>query len=78
MKKENRLIKAFGVNEAGLADIPLKIAGTTISSILVGEEAGCSYCFPHGIETHNNHFKNCQRNWKKQRKTQYKDRWKSQ
>lgn len=46
MKREYRLIKAFGLNEYGLADLPIKASGTTISRIVVGEETGCSFCFP--------------------------------
>ncbi len=30
MKKEARLIKAFGTNELGIADLPKKVSGTTI------------------------------------------------
>lgn len=73
MKKEYRLIKAFGVNNYDLADMPHKVSGTTISRILIGEESGCSYCFPHGYETINNRYDKRQRNWKKQRKTQWRE-----
>ena len=72
MKKEKRLKKIFGVNEAEVADLPGKISGTTVSRILVGEESGCSRCFPHGFETANSHINNRQRNWKNHRKTQWK------
>ena len=72
MQNEDRLIKMFGVNEGGLADFPNKISGITISRILIGEESGCSFCFPHGFETTNSHYKNRQRIWKKHRKTQWK------
>lgn len=72
MKRECRLIKAFGVNEAGLADLPKKISGTRISRILIGEESGCSHCFPHGYETINSRISKQQRSWKKQRKTQWR------
>lgn len=72
MKRENRLIRAYGENEAKLADIPRKVSGITISRIVLGEEAGCSYCFPHGYETVNSHMRNRQRSWKKQRKMQWK------
>lgn len=72
MKKEVRLIKAFGKNEYGLADTPEKVSGISISRIISGEEAGCSYCFPHGYETVNSHIDNRQRSWKKQRKTSWK------
>ena len=72
MKSEYRLIKMFGANEAGLANLPVRISGITISRILIGEESGCSWCFPHGFETVNSHIGNRQRNWKKHRKTQWK------
>ena len=72
MKRECRLIKAYGKNEVGLADLPQKISNVKVSRIVIGEETGCSYCFPHGYETINSHIINRQRNWKKQRKTQWK------
>lgn len=72
MKRECRLIKAFGQNEAGLADVPRKISGIKISRIVIGDDTGCSWCFPHGFETYNSHYVNCQRSWKKQRKTKWK------
>ena len=72
VKNEYRLIKAFGKNEAGLADLPSKVSGVTISRIVAGEETGCSYRFPHGYETVNSHIKNRQKCWKKQRRTQWK------
>jgi hypothetical protein len=72
MKREYRLIKAYGLNEYGLADLPVKVSGVTISRIVVGEETGCSFCFPHGYETINSHISNRQRSWKKQRRQQWK------
>lgn len=72
MSKETRLLRAFGKNEDGLADIPPKISGTTIARIVIGDATRCSYCFPHGIETTNSHVANRQRSWKKQRRTQWK------
>jgi len=72
MKNENRLIKMFGFNEAGIADLPNKISGTRISRIIIGEESGCSFCFPHGFETINSNINNRQRCWKKHRKAQWK------
>ena len=53
MKKEYRFIIAFGANKADLADLPNKISGTRISRLTIGEEMGCSSCFPHGYETFN-------------------------
>ena len=72
MKKEARLIKAYGGNEYRFADVPNKVSGVTISRILIGEESGCSWCFPHGYETINSRYGKYQRNWKVQRKTQWK------
>jgi hypothetical protein len=43
MKREYRLIKAYGLNEYGLADLPVKVSGVTISRIVVGEETGFSF-----------------------------------
>jgi len=72
MKREYRLIKAYGLNEYGLADLPVKASGITISRIVVGEETGCSFCFPHSYETINSHINNRQRSWKKHRRQQWK------
>ena len=72
MKREVRLVRAFGENEAGLADLPKKVSGIVVSRIVLGEDTGCSWCFPHGFETVNSHIVNRQRNWKKQRKTKWK------
>ncbi len=72
--KQRKLFKdAFGVNEYDLEEIPVKISGTTISRLLIGQSMGCSYCFPHGIETYNSKFHNRTRNWKKHRKHQWKE-----
>lgn len=72
MKREWRLIKAFGRNEAGLADLPAKRSGIMISRVLIGEDSGCSRCFPHGYEVVNSTLNNRQRNWKRYRKTRWK------
>lgn len=63
----------FGFNEYGLIDFPNKISGTQISRILYGDEMGCSLCFPHGYEVMNAKYTKFQRNWKKYRKTQWKN-----
>ncbi|WP_428242716.1 hypothetical protein [Gynuella sp.] len=73
MKREVRLIKAFGKNKFGLVDLPKKVSGIKVSRILIGEESGCSGCFPHGYETINCRFYKIQRNWKRQRQTQWKN-----
>ena len=72
MKREVRLIKAYGKNEYGFADLPKKVSGVFVSRIVIGEESGCSRCFPHGYETINNHYVKYQRCWKKQRRNQWK------
>jgi hypothetical protein len=72
MKKETRLTKAFGCNEAGVADLPRKISGTKIARFVHGEEAGCTFCFPHGHEVVNNRYRKRQRAWKSQRRTKWK------
>lgn len=74
MKRKKSLQKSFGLNEFGLVDMPNKISGTQISRLLVGDFMGCSYCFPHGIETKNSHWSNRQRNWKNYRKTKRKNK----
>ena len=71
-KNKNSLKKAFGVNEYGLADLPNKISGVKISRLINGQFMGCSYCFPHGLETINRKSKKLQRNWKKYRKNRWK------
>nr|WP_315030926.1 phosphate ABC transporter substrate-binding protein [uncultured Chryseobacterium sp.] len=73
MKKTKKLKQNFGFNNYKLIDFPKKISGVKISRILYGIESGCSYCFPHGIEVANGKHTKYQRNWKKYRKTQWKD-----
>lgn len=72
MKNKRQVVKAFGKNEFGLVDVPVKISNVQISRLLVGEIMGCSYCFPHGMETSNSVYEKYQRNWKKYRKTKWK------
>lgn len=38
MKKEYRLIKAFGANKADLADLPNRISGTRVSRLTIGKK----------------------------------------
>ena len=61
MKRENRLIKAYGKNEVGLAELPVKVSGVFIQRIIIGEESGCSRCYPHGYKTVNSHMQKQQR-----------------
>lgn len=72
--KNKKLKDAFGVNEYQLIDFPKKISNVQISRILYGDEMGCSWCFLHGIETINSKEIKFQRNWKKFRKTQWKNK----
>jgi hypothetical protein len=72
MKKIKSLRQAFGINEYGLIDFPMKISNVQVSRILYGDNLGCSWCFPHGIEAINSKEIKFQRNWKKYRKTQWK------
>ncbi|WP_439479657.1 phosphate ABC transporter substrate-binding protein [Chryseobacterium aquaticum] len=74
MKKLKTLKQTFGINEYGLIDFPKKISNVQISRILYGDEMGCSWCFPHGFETINSKEIKIQRNWKKYRKTQWKNK----
>ena len=67
-----RLVKYFGQDEYGYVDLPPRFSNVRMSRIFVGNEMGCSFCFPHGIETINARNTKLQRNWKKQRKHQWK------
>lgn len=73
MKRKKQMQKAFGINEFGLIDCPVKISNVQISRIVYGNARGCSWCFPHGWETNNSTlFVNNQRSWKRFRKTRWK------
>lgn len=73
MKRQKQMQKAFGINEFGLIDFPIKISNVQVSRIVYGNERGCSRCFPHGWETNNSTLlTNRQRNWKRFRKTRWK------
>lgn len=74
MKKLKTLRQTFGINEYGLIDFPKKISNVKISRVLYGDEMGCSWCFPHGYETINSKEVKYQRNWKKYRRTQWKNK----
>ncbi|WP_347217811.1 phosphate ABC transporter substrate-binding protein [Chryseobacterium sp.] len=73
MKKIKTLRQTFGVNEYGCIDFPKKISGVKVFRILYGNELGCSYCFPHGLEVVNAKYTKFQRCWKKYRNTQWKN-----
>lgn len=73
VKKIKIIKRTFGVNDDKQIDLPKKISGIRISRILYGNEMGCSYCFPHGYEVVNAKHTKYQKNWKKYRKTQWKN-----
>ena len=72
MTHQKKLKDAFSANAYGFACFPNKISGTTIARLLYGDLRGCSWCFPHGWEVDNSTISNRQRNWKRFRKTQWK------
>lgn len=72
MKKKKKFRKAYGLNSENLVDFPKKVSNVKISRILYGNARGCSYCFPHGFETSNASVLKNTRNWKFNRKTQWK------
>jgi len=71
MKRFKRFKRAYGLNEFGMINYPKKISGTKLSRILLGDESGCSFCFPHGFETFNSSSNNRQKSWK----FLFKKRW---
>jgi hypothetical protein len=71
---EGQLRKAYGTNEAGLADLPRMISNVRISRIMhCSVERLDSWDFPHGREVPNSTLKNRQRSWKTHRRTQHKE-----
>ncbi|MEO1257773.1 MAG: phosphate ABC transporter substrate-binding protein [Bacteroidota bacterium] len=72
MSDQKKLKDAFSTNDYGFACLPNKISGTAIARLLFGNLRGCSWCFPHGWEVDNSTVNNRQRNWKKFRKTRWK------
>jgi len=64
-KKTKDLFGAF-------EDLPVYFSNTRLSRIENAEERGCSRCFPHGYETNNASWQKNKRNWKNERKTQYR------
>lgn len=74
LKSNRRLRKAFGVNEWGMTDFPVRFSNVRISRLHYGDQLGCSWCFPHGWETENSRESKVRRNWKDQRRTQWKQK----
>lgn len=50
--------------------LPDKISNIKLSRLK--DDRGCSYCFPHGIETDNASSKKNNKSWKKHRKNKWK------
>ncbi|MGB0869651.1 MAG: phosphate ABC transporter substrate-binding protein [Flavobacteriales bacterium] len=74
MKSRKKLKKAFGVNEFDLIDFPRKCSNVKISRIVNNEKmGGCSFCFPHGIETINSTAQKNTKSWKKNRLFQWRN-----
>ena len=74
MKNLNQYKRAFGIDEFGFVNLPTKYSNIKISRITnTANNGDCTYCFPHGIETRNSHYYNSQRNWKRNRKTKWKN-----
>lgn len=73
MKAQKRMRAAFGKNEIGQADLPVKISNVQIARLIIGDKSGCSRCFPHGFEVSNSTISNNQRNWKRYRMTRWRE-----
>lgn len=73
MKYYKKFKKAFGVNQVGFIDFPSKFSNTKISRIQNSDRrGGCTWCFPHGIDTSNSKQSKLTRNWKSYRNFQWK------
>jgi hypothetical protein len=73
MKRVKQLKKAFGtVGNGLLVDFPAKISNVQIARTIHCKKE-CSFCFPHGWETHNSTVANQQRSWKRFRRSQWKN-----
>lgn len=71
IKRKKLLNRLFGTNEYGFPDLPIKISGRQISRALIGDFMGCSYCFPHNMETINNKWMKDLKCWKRYYKYQW-------
>lgn len=74
MNRKKQMQKAFGVDEFGHFNFPIKIPNVRLARLMYGNKSGCSYCFSHGYETVNSTVANRQRNWKRFRKIKWKDK----
>ena len=62
--------RCFGRN---VDDWPTRFSNIRLSRLQNGEKMGCSYCFPHGIETMNTHWRKDLRCWKRYRQQQWRE-----
>lgn len=75
MGKANKsgMRRGFGIDEYGQLLLSGKVSNVTLARIEhAADRGGCTYCFPHGLETDNATCKKNRRSWKNHRKTQYK------
>lgn len=70
--KQKKLITAFGLNDFGFVDLPTKLSGTTYQRVLIGDKYGNSFDFPHGRQSLSSRHTKCYKNWKYNRKNQYR------
>jgi hypothetical protein len=72
MKRVKQLKKAYGTVENGtLVDFPAKTSNVQVARTIHCKKQ-CTYCFPHGCETHNSTVANQQRSWKRFRQNQWR------
>lgn len=72
MKRPRKLLKAYGqLADVVFAALPPKHSNVQLARLRHCKQE-CSYCFPHGFETRNSTLSNCQRSWKRFRRTQWK------
>ena len=71
-RKRFALHRAFGVDEHGFPLIPVPYSNIQLARLEFGENAGCSWCFPHGFEVYNARELKESRSWKRHRRTQYR------
>ena len=72
MKEKKVFIRAFGLNDFGLADFPKKVSNIRISRLEFGRSMGCPWCFPHGYDTINSTSSKNRKSWKFKRAKQYR------
>ena len=56
-----------------MQDWPTRFSNIKWERLRVGDTMGCSYCFPHGIETINGTRRKDFRCWKRYRKMQWRE-----